>query len=105
MRFGNALFQQLATGKKGAIVEPGDASLFVPAVLQPVIQIPGPFTSFVSPGATISQQSFHDNVSRQQAGASGGATVTSTVLFGVGLWRIRGNLVFFFSGTANQANI
>jgi hypothetical protein len=106
VRFGNASFQLLSVGKKGAIMEQGDAELQVPAILQDSCEIPGPiFTANVTTFTGLQANTFPVNDSRVKLGASAADGTVSAWTLRAGLWRFTGEVVIEFSGTANTSSL
>jgi len=101
MKFPNASFILLASGKKGVTMEPTDAALIVPAVLQPHAEIPGSIGALIAVGSAAADNSFHTSASRAQTGAVAGGTTTIAETFTPGLWRLRGTVIMQFTGTSN----
>lgn len=102
MRFPNAILQLLAVGKQGAILEQSDASLLVPAVLQPLAELPAPL---VTPSAItgVNNTSHIAGIFTSQNGAQAGADFASAPTFDSGVWHVRGSVSFSFDGTTNTA--
>jgi hypothetical protein len=102
MRFGNSVFELLAVGKKGSIMEPGDGELQVPAVLQDSCEIPGPLTTAnVTTFVGLQGNTFPVNDSRVKLGASAADGTISLWTLRAGIWRFTGEVVIQFSGTPN----
>ncbi|SRR6266581_1833180 len=103
MRLLSSIFQQLASGKKGVILEPGDGELVIPPVLQPITELPGPWTGPAPAG--INQQTSTLQIAVTQLGANAGGNTDSGVVLGAGIWRIKGFASIQFSGTVNTGSL
>ena len=99
MRLPGGAFLLLPTGKKGAILEPTDAQLVVPAVIQPVVEIPNPLVTATVPGAGLQESTFTELLQDGGNDAIVGRTTASAFSLRAGLWHIRGQYVMQFSGT------
>jgi hypothetical protein len=104
VRFPGGLFQLLATGKKGAIMERTDAQLHVPSVLQDVLELPFPITANLLPSTGVQEGSFGDFITIARAGVQVPTVFQSIGTLAAGVWTIRGMLAFFFTGTTNTAS-
>lgn len=81
-----------------------DATIIVPAMVQPVVELPSPLKTFQNnpPNAVISD-SFNFNSTIQIAGAGGGSVVTSPALER-GVWRLSGFFRDQFTGVTVFSN-
>lgn len=98
MRLPSVLYQQLATGRGGAIVEEGDGELLLPPVLQPVGTIGGPLFSLATLSGGIEQSSIHTG----QSFVSGvAAAFLDSLTLNSGIWLFDIRWRFHFTGTTD----
>ena len=99
MRLPSSLFQQLATGRGGAIVEEGDGELLLPPVLQPVVVVGGPLFSLATLAAAIEQSS----IGTGQSFVSGVAALFTTDMLTLnsGIWMLDIRWRWHFTGTTD----
>jgi hypothetical protein len=102
MRIPNPRLVRLAGLSRGAIVEPGDGELEIPAVLQPLVEIPSPTAKVLGSGLTYAD-SFITGFNTSATGAQAGAT-TPIAIFTKGLWRITWTIDAMFTGTSSAVN-
>lgn len=101
MRLTGSFFNLLAIGKKGAIIEPGDAELSVPAVWTQGNELPSPL-SFVDTTAP-NTYSHNNQIQRLQPGVDAGGN-TDGFPIAAGVWRLHGYVSIQFTGTVNAAS-
>jgi hypothetical protein len=103
VRIPNPRLVRLGGISKGAIVEPGDGNLLVPAVLQPSIELSAPVDKvFISPVVAQVEDSFMVYDTQTQVGAVGGVN-RNIVSFARGLWSFDLTFCGMFTGTTNVA--
>jgi len=94
----------LARSAQGAIVEPGDGEIDVPATVVPIGTVGTPIdTSAVVDSANIMTMSHFGSANALQLGPTG-AAVNSPRL-GRGLWHIRGQWSVSWSGTVGDGQV
>jgi hypothetical protein len=102
MRVPNPRLQRLAGLSKGAIIEPGDGELLIPAVLQPCITLVSPLSNNRGIGAQL------DDSGALQTGTSINGVVAAFTnqicSVNQGLWEINWFCQAGFRGTSNAAN-
>jgi hypothetical protein len=104
VRFPNALFQQLAAAKRGVIMEPTDAQLELPAVLQPVFELYSPIVSPTVVATGDYELSHSETLTLNRAGVTVGQTAAGAANLVAGIWRLRGVCAHFFTGTTAGLN-
>ncbi len=100
MRLRSSLFQRLAVGQGGAIMEPGDGEMLLPPVLQPVAVIGGPLSGI----GTLSSGAMEQSVLKGHHNFSIGVTAALSndlVTLASGIWEINLNWRLHFSGTTD----
>jgi len=103
VRIPNPRLVRLGGISKGAIVEPGDGKLIVPAILQASIELSSPVDKvLVSPVVTQQEDSFCVYDTQTQVGAAGGVA-RSIVSMGRGMWSFDITFSGMFTGTTNPA--
>ena len=103
MRIPNPRLVRLGGISKGAIIEPGDGNLAVPAILQPVLELSSPVDKvFVSPVVAQVEDSFMIYDTQTQVGVAGGVNRT-IVKFARGAWSFDLTFSGAFTGTTNAA--
>jgi len=103
VRIPNPRLVRLGGISKGAIVEPGDGQLLVPAVLQPSIELSSPVDKvFISPVVQQQEDSFCVYDTQTQVGVAGGVQ-RNIVSMARGAWSFDITFSGMFSGTTNTA--
>ena len=97
MRLRSSLFQLLAIGQGGAIMEQGDGELLLPPVLQPVATIGSPLFGLAAVPVPL-RQSNH-NWFHQLVSGVAGAVTDDTATLGAGIWDINLHWTWRFTGT------
>jgi hypothetical protein len=101
MRFPNTLFQLLAIGKGGAIMEPADAELRVPNTLQNVLTLPAPLV--IAPGGTTLIESSGIGAAQNFAGVTAAQIAKAAQNFAAGIWELNWNYHQQFTPATLQA--
>ena len=103
MRIPNPRLVRLGGISKGAIIESGDGTLAIPAVLQPSIELSSPVDKvFVSPVVNQAEDSFMVYDTQTQVGVAGGVN-RNIVSFARGAWSFDLTFSGMFTGTTNAA--
>jgi hypothetical protein len=101
MRFPSAQFLQIGAGKRGAIIDRGDGEMRLPAIVQPIIELPAPMNNFIS--ATGAQDgTYFDQITKLATGVDAGGNNLSNATMNAGIWRISGSVTCQFKGTDNN---
>jgi hypothetical protein len=103
LRFPLSHFIRLGTGKRGVIIEPGDAEPIVPGIIQPVFVATGPVNVAAIP-VGIQDQSWGQAGNIFVVGAGAGSQI-QTVTMKAGVWEISGCASFAFNGTVNGVTL
>jgi hypothetical protein len=107
VRVQNPKLQRFASAARGAILEPGDAELQVPAILQPTIELSSPIDKVLTTIGTLAspaQDSFFASNVIQQTGAVVGFS-NNIAFLDRGGWSIDLSFSAAFTGTTNVSKI
>ncbi len=102
MRLPSALFQQLAIGRGGAQLEPGDGELLLTPDIRSSFPVVSPMFSFATLPSPV-RQSAHGNRSFQVAGVAANGAL-SVITLAAGIWLVEWVFNFHFTGTTTVGN-
>src|SRR6267378_7699123 len=95
---------------KGAIIEPGDGTLILPPIIQPIIELTSPVTRGFSAGQAVPggtaffDDSFFKSDRLTQAGVGALTTIQITPTLAAGSWVLDFACSFGFTGTTALGN-